>query len=281
MKAKELYKLLDEKFIVDGLHDVWYRFMDGLEDYICDSFKQTDMGLMCDFTEEIGVVYTAVFPSTKVMHDILKEGTRNALLFVHHACDWDSRFAIPFVHMSPQLLDQLKERNISIYCIHVPLDNYNVYSTGNSFTEALGLEVESKFAEYRGAQCGVIGRTPSNSLDDLTLQIEKIVDHKAVVYQYGEKTIVDCRVAVVTGGGNDPSMLQEALDKGVNTYVTGVTNPAMTAKAHEFAKKNKINIIGATHYSTEKFACIKMVDFFKELGLQSIFVEETPVLEDM
>ena len=281
MKAKELYKLLDERFIVEGLYDVWYRFMSDLDDYICDNFKKTDMGLMCDFTDEINTVYTAVFPSDKVMNDILNDSAENAMLFVHHACDWDSRNPIPFIHMNPLLLDKFRERNISIYCIHVPLDNYSVYSTGNSFAESLNLRVEGKFGDYRGSKCGVICKSTFTNIVDLKNQIEKAVNHEAAIYHYGEDRIKDSKVAIITGGGNDSMMLQAVLDNGINTYITGVTNSTMTAKAHQFAKENYINIIGATHYSTEKFACMKMVDFFEKVGLKSFYVEDNAVLEDM
>lgn len=281
MKAKELYKLLDDKFIVAGLYDVWYKYMTVLDDYLCDNFKETDMGLMCDFADQIDTVYTAVFPSDKVMNEILNEGATNAMLFVHHACDWDSRNTVPFIHINTLLLDKFRERNISIYVIHVPLDNYSEYSTGNSFAESLDLKVESKFGDYRGSKCGVVCKTDIASVEDLKNLIEKVVCHEATIYPYGEDRITNSRVAIITGGGNDSQMLQEVVDKGVNTYVTGVTNLTMTSKAHQFAKENNINLIGATHYSTEKFACIKMVDFFKKIGIRSFYIEDNAVLEDM
>ena len=281
MKAKELYELLDDRFIVEGLYDVWYKFMDGLDDYIYDNFKKTDMGLMCDFTDEIDTVYTAVFPSNKVMNDILNDGAKNSMLFLHHAFDWDSRNSTPFSQISTQLLSKFKERKISIYVIHVPLDNYSEYSTGNSFAESLDLIVENKFGEYRGSKCGVICKTNLTSVDDLKDLVEKVVNHKVEIYHYGEDEILDSRVAIITGGGNDSKMLKEAIDNGANTYITGVTNLSITEKGHQFAKQNNINIIGATHYSTEKSACIKMVDFFKKVGLQSFYVEDNAVLEDM
>ena len=36
-----------------------------------------------------------------------------------------------------------------------------------------------------------------------------------------------------------------------------------------------------THYSTEKFACIALCDYFEELGLNCEFIEDNPVLEDI
>ena len=50
---------------------------------------------------------------------------------------------------------------------------------------------------------------------------------------------------------------------------------------HRIAENSKINVIGATHYSTEKFACISMVDYFKTLGLESEFLHGEYYLQDL
>lgn len=69
---------------------------------------------------------------------------------------------------------------------------------------------------------------------------------------------------------------------GINTFITGITLlNDYSRKTHDAAKKNGINIIGATHYSTEKFACMALCDYFKTLGLKCQFIEDKPVMEDM
>jgi putative NIF3 family GTP cyclohydrolase 1 type 2 len=50
---------------------------------------------------------------------------------------------------------------------------------------------------------------------------------------------------------------------------------------HRIAKENKINLLGATHYSTEKFACMAIVEYFAELGIEAEFIEGTPCMEDL
>ena len=86
----------------------------------------------------------------------------------------------------------------------------------------------------------------------------------------------------VAGDGNDVDMLEEITQAGVNTFVTGITvKNNHSKKAHEFAEKYRINILGGTHYSTERFACISMVDYFKKMGLPSEFIEDKPVMEDI
>ena len=54
-------------------------------------------------------------------------------------------------------------------------------------------------------------------------------------------------------------ILEEISELGINTFVTGITvlSPR-TQEAHGFAKENRINVLGGTHYSTEKFACMEM-----------------------
>jgi len=84
MLAKELYARLDSDFIKPEITDDWYRYMTELEPFICDNFKKRDMGLVCDFTETIDRVYTAVFPSEKVLHKVL-ENAGKAMLFLYHA----------------------------------------------------------------------------------------------------------------------------------------------------------------------------------------------------
>ena len=66
----------------------------------------------------------------------------------------------------------------------------------------------------------------------------------------------------------------------MNVFVSGITVKNDYSKAaHEFAQAHKINILGGTHYSTEKFACIAMMDYFKKLGLPAKFIADEPVVE--
>jgi hypothetical protein len=41
-------------------------------------------------------------------------------------------------------------------------------------------------------------------------------------------------------------------------------------------------LLGGTHYSTEKFACQAMCDYFGKIGIISTeFILDTPMLEDL
>ena len=282
MDAEELYAKLEE-FITPEMSDDWYESMDSIKDFISEDYKKRSMGLVCDFAKQINKVYTAVFPSDKVMQKILYDNVEEAMLFVHHPATWDIREAPNvFIQMDRELLEQFKNRRISIYNLHVPLDNYGNYSTSVSLTKALNIEPEKAFAPYYGALCGVFGKTKLNNVQELKKVFENAVGHEVSLYNYGTNEIKDNYVAIVAGGGNDKEILEEIEKQGINTFITGIAAKNNHSKeAHEFAEQNKINILGGTHYSTETFACIAMVEYFKKLGLNAEFISDKPVMEDM
>lgn len=282
MKATQLYQHLERDFITSLMNDKWAQYMNSIANFLSENFKKRSMGLVCNFTTEINKVYTAVFPSRDVMQKILNDGTQDAMLFVHHPSIWDIRKAPEvFQQMDRELLQQFKDRRISIYNLHVPLDNFGKYSTSVTLAKELGIKPEKSFAPYFGALAGVFGKIDAVTVQGLRKRFEKAVGHKVSLYNYGNNKIKEGTVAVVAGGGLDES-IEEIAQNNVNILITGITvKNEHSKKAHEFAEKHRINILGGTHYSTEKFACISMVDYFEKVGLPSEFVEDKPVMEDM
>jgi putative NIF3 family GTP cyclohydrolase 1 type 2 len=260
--------------------------MDFDKDYISENFHQRFMGILADNTEEIEKVYTAVFINEKVMAEILKLKEKNVLLFTHHPVGWKIISGqSPFINPDRELLARLKENQISIYTLHTPLDRNGEYSTSVNFMNALEVTPEGEFAEYFGFLSGTYGKTNCKTISEIAEKFRKTIDHEVKVWQYGTEEIKDEKVAFVAGGGNDPEILEEVAKLGINTMLTGVTFPnpdyQPSILGHETAKKYEINLIGGTHYSTEKFACIKMLEYFKNLGLPAKFLEDDPDMGDL
>ncbi|OGI35593.1 MAG: hypothetical protein A2259_00510 [Candidatus Moranbacteria bacterium RIFOXYA2_FULL_43_15] len=285
MNAKELYKKLEADFELRKCRDDWDN-IDFNADFVTENFRKRYMGVLVDNTNEINKVYTAVFPSEKVMREILERNEKDILLFTHHPIDWKIREGqSPFVNLNTDLLQKFKKNRISIYTLHTPLDRNGEYSTSVNFMKALDMEQEGEFAEYFGFLSGVVGRTDCKNISEMAEKFEKTIGHKVKIWNYGENEIKDGKVALVAGGGNDPEILSEVAKLGINTFLTGVTYPnpdyEPSVQAHKVAKENKIDMIGGTHYSTEKFACIKAIDYFEKFGVQSEFLEDDPDMGDL
>ena len=283
MKSIELYNHLERDFISKELRDDWARYMGEVEEYLCFNFKERSMGLVCDFANEIKKVYSAVFPTEEIMQKIIDDGAKDAMLFVHHPCIWDIRKAPQeFYQMKRTLLEKFKDNRISIYNLHVPLDNFSDYSTSKTLADVLDIKIEKPFMEYRGALCGVIGETRCKNMEELHNNFSNVLGHNTSFYLYGDNNIKDGRIAIVAGGGNNKETLAEMIENNVNVLITGISaNNEDYLEVHKLEQKNSINVLGGTHYSTEKFACQKMCMYFEKLGLACSFIKGEPVYEDM
>ena len=284
MKATDLYARLEKDFVKPGMAEDWFTYMDEIKEYVCSNFKKRSIGLVCDFTEEVNKVYTAVFPSDRVMDKILNDGETDAMLFVHHAADWDlsKNPDKAFYQMNPALLEKLRARNISVFNFHYPLDNFSEYSTSKTLADALGITIKKQFAEVSGAICGVIGTTNCKNIHELNEKYSLAVGHKTKLYRYGSDEIFNNTVGICAGGGNDPAVVKELIENNINVLVSGLScNNKYSSEAHKLEQENKINLLGGTHYSSEKFACIAMCGYFRKLGLDSEFVSDIPCLEDL
>lgn len=283
MNAEELYHRMDTDFVLPNMTDEWAVFMDPISDFLCASFKANSIGLVCDFSPEILEVRTAVFPSEKVMGKMLDDGLRRSLLFLHHPSIWDLRKAPRvFTLMERDLLARFKERQISIFAYHVPLDHFGRYSTGVTLSNALGITKQTAFSPYCGGLAGVVGETQDTELSALQKRLENAVGHRTRLYPYGDPAIKGNKVAVVAGGENSLGVLQDLVEQDVNCFVTGVSVlNDFTKDAHAFAREHGINILGGTHYSTEAFACQSMTGYFETLGLPARFIEGEAMMEDL
>ncbi len=281
MKAKILYDRLENDFIFSELSDVWAKYMVPVYDFLSENFKVRSMGLVCDFAEEITKVYSAVFPTDEVLKQIIDSGTTDAMLFLHHPSIWDIRSNPTFKQMNPLLVKKLQERRVSIYNLHVPLDNYSDYSTSKTLADALNIEFVKPFAQYRGGLAGIIGKTKCKTVEELNTIFSKAVGHSTKLYFYGD-SIIDGNIGIVAGGGNTMETVTELLDNNVKVLISGITvNNDISSEAHRCEKVNRINVLGGTHYSTEKFACIKICSYFESLDLESEYMHGEPILEDM
>ena len=166
--------------------------------------------------------------------------------------------------------------------MNVPPDNYSEYSTSTTLAKVVGLKDLIPFYEYYGSLAAVSGKTEFTTINELKDRFSAEMGHRTSIYKYGSVEIEDGKVAVAAGGGNIPDLLEEIATEGVNTFVTGVTIKNInTQPAHDYAEQNGINILGGTHYSTEKPACQAMCGYFKKIGLPAEFIEGEPTLEDL
>ncbi|MCL2768315.1 MAG: Nif3-like dinuclear metal center hexameric protein [Synergistaceae bacterium] len=284
MRATELYDRLNADFIKEGIKDVdWANRMPHLHKYLFPEFMQNGgMGLMCDFTNEVGKVYTTVFLSDRVLARLLSDDVSDAVLFSHHPTNWDLKDRNGNYAATEEYIAKLKERNISIYVLHHPLDNFGKFSTCGTLADKLKMRIEEPAFLYFGAYCGIVGTLDCKTTGELHDHYSQTVGHKTSLYQYGDERLKGEKIALCPGGGNDMFVVNEMTERNIGTLITGVTIVNdHSRETHEFEKANRINVLGGTHYSTEKYAPMEMCKYFNSLGLPSEFIEDEPDLFDL
>jgi len=284
MTLRSVYDKLSDDFIKEGIRDVdWADDMPELAQYINPAFKHNGgMGLMCGFATEITRAFTSVFLSERVLTALIESGARDAILLSHHPTSWDLRRGKVMCAPDETHIAALKERGISVYILHHPLDNYGPYSTCLTLAERLGISVEKPAFMYYGALCGLIGTTDCKTIGELREQCTLVMGHEVGLHAYGGDGIPGGRVAVCAGGGNDMDVAAEMINEGVRTLITGVTIVNdHTREVHAYERANRVNVLGCTHYSTEKFAMMAMCGYFDGMGLPCIFMEDEPDLYDL
>jgi putative NIF3 family GTP cyclohydrolase 1 type 2 len=284
LEAEEIVTRLDKEFEINKIQEEeWGLF--NLGEYVTESFRNTRKGLVLDFASEIDSVYTAVFPSEVVLDQMFKADVTDALLFTHHPMIWDTAHeGYPFRNIPPKYVEEMRERRISYYAIHLPLDRNGTYSTGMSLARGIDIKPTGEFAEFNDILVGIIGTTECKSIRELARKVENAVGHDVKLWEYGTTEMPNQKVAVVGGGGNYPQIAEELGALEIRTYITGVTMQVPSYEPslifHDICKEQGINVIAATHYSTERFACIAILDFFEQLGLPSRFLEDKPSFTD-
>ncbi|MDP4145480.1 MAG: Nif3-like dinuclear metal center hexameric protein [Bacillota bacterium] len=282
MNAYELYNLLEKDFELNTCTDSWNM---KFSEYITDDFKNKSMGLVLDNTSTVNKVYTAVFPTYEILDKILSSGEKDILLFTHHPKVWDITKIPAFIDISEDYLKELKNNQISMYTLHTPLDKCGPFSTSVNLAKQLDIKIEEQFCKDGGVDIGVIGTTNLTRVDQLHMKVRDTLGHQVRLFRYGDNKIKQSKVALIAGGGNIPGILLELHVKGINTFLTGVTRIEEkfepSVEFHKIAKKLEINVIGGTHYSTEKYACIEVVKYLKNLGIEAEFTEGIYDLEDL
>jgi putative NIF3 family GTP cyclohydrolase 1 type 2 len=283
MKLLEIANRLDTEFdfLSNPENLLEWAITEENEPFIWSDFLSRKTGLMTANSSEINKVYTAVFISENVVNRVAKES--NCLILTHHNFDYyeDERGLLP---IRAQLFRQLKETGNSIYVAHAPLDTHKVYGTSVSLSELCGVKVDKLFFDYFGSPVGVIGHIDPRDLHGFAEHVRHCLSRPYVTV-IGNTDKVE-KVAVVGGGGDLPEVLQDAFEFGCDTLLTGTVEHRWAIpivqegnkKFHELNKALKLNLIGGTHYATERPAMMKVVELIRNYGVECNYCEDQELL---
>jgi dinuclear metal center YbgI/SA1388 family protein len=236
-----------------------------LNDYLCVKEISDDSlnGLQVENSGEVHKIALSVDVSLAAIEEA--KVNRADLLLVHHGLFWSK--SIPVTGTMYQRMKKLIESDMALYAVHLPLDLHPEVGNNVQIQHILGWPISGEFGDYHGT---IIGRAirfkKSRSRNAIVQTIREKLKCDPLVWAFGPDTIQ--YVGYVSGGA--VSMLEQAVEAGMDTYITGEPKHSF----YWIAKEAGINVIFAGHYATETLGVKALGRLIGEkFGLETEFLD--------
>jgi dinuclear metal center YbgI/SA1388 family protein len=232
-KLKEVVKFLDEEL---GIKDV--------ED-------SSNNGLQVQGKEEVKKIAFAV----DACMEVFKKAKDFDMVIVHHGISWGDSLKY-ITGLNYKRVKFLIDNYISLYAAHLPLDKHPKHGNNAEFCRIFNLKHLRGFGDYHGQIIGFAGEEDT-SLNDFVKEIEKNLNTKCIVFDFGKKQIK--KIAVVSGNGGG-EITRQAISNDFDCLVTGEAGHS----SYVTARDSKVNIIIAGHYATETLGVKALMKILKD-----------------
>lgn len=220
-------------------------------------------GLMIKGWEEVNTIFLSVFPSEEVLEKFIKKSQTGDLLFLHHPIfmsSWDPRWSAWtfFQPINPETLKKIKDKQLSIYSCHAPLDTNNSIGTGVAIVEALWGKIIKEFFPFANGFAWKICEIAPISTQALIKKCEKIFGIPYCDIGWVEKENI-IKVGIVPWSWDNVAYMKEAEELGVDCYISWeILNHVDTDRwrtklqeVKEFGKTTTLSLIGVSHAASE------------------------------
>ncbi len=218
-------------------------------------------GLQVGGNHEVGKVALAVDASLETF----KKAVDSDLLIVHHGLYWGK--PLPIVDGMYERIKFLIENDIALYAVHLPLDLHPELGNNAQGLKLLGLEPVAEFGNYHGINIGFEFDLGSKlNVTDFKKLFDERLETDSILWEFGPERIK--RGAFVSGDAI--SLLPEAIEKGLDIYITGEPRHSYYWQAYEA----RINVLFGGHYRTETLGVRALGKHLNEkFGLKIHFIE--------
>jgi dinuclear metal center YbgI/SA1388 family protein len=188
------------------------------------------------------------------------------LIVVHHGHFWHTQNP-SIVRWAKQRIEILSKHQTSLYACHLPLDRHRIVGNNAQILRLLGANISRAFLLQEDKNIGWIGTIKrAVSLKQIEHKLNTKLDTNCIVLPFGKERVKT--VAVCSGGGGYGGFY-EALNSGVDLYITGDT-----IEVYYSAKDSRMNVIFAGHHATETIGLKALAEVVKQkFRIQCTFID--------
>jgi dinuclear metal center YbgI/SA1388 family protein len=222
-------------------------------------------GLQVPGGDEVERIVTGVSAQRALFERAVAE--RAQLVLVHHGLFWD----FDATGLTPVLAERLRplfKHDIALAAYHLPLDAHPEVGNNAILAERLGCERHEPFGTYRGRPIGRAGTFAGDGIAaaDLFARVREVTAQEPTVFDAGPERVR--RIGIVSGSG--ASSLPEAIEDGLDAFLTGEPREHVMAEAREAG----IHFVAAGHYATETFGVRALGDWLADrFAIEHVWVD--------
>ena len=229
------------------------------EPRFCERFN----GLMMRGGETVQSVFCSVSPNEHVLDVFLREALEGDLLFLHHPLDIEcgdpqGPLGRGFLPVAETHLQAIRDRRLSVYACHAPMDIHPELGTTAAILGAFGGRAEGGLWSYGDGGSGAVCVIDATSTTDLMRRSQQLFEIPYVDFAGRMHQRVE-RLAVVAGAGYKVDVMKDAEARGAQVYLSGeifdrIDNAYSRRLFHdvqEFALQTTMSLIGVSHASSE------------------------------
>lgn len=197
-------------------------------------------GLQFEGKENVKKICVAVDSGAEVFE--AAAAAKADMIIVHHGLFWKKNN--PSINgVMKKRMNILFKNDISFYVSHLPLDIHPIVGNNIELLKIMKAKKSGTFVDD-GSFKSYVGKFEKPvSIDTIVSKLCKELNTECKVLPFGKDKVKS--VGVLTGAGNRAS-IEEAVDLGLDLYVTGEENDV-----YQYVKDAGINVIFAGHNATE------------------------------
>jgi dinuclear metal center YbgI/SA1388 family protein len=222
-------------------------------------------GLQVPGAQQVETVVTGV----SAQRELFEQATEHEaqLVIAHHGILWDFE---PHRIGTAQAtrLRLLLANDVALAAYHLPLDAHPEHGNNALLARALGAASRTPAFDFKGRPIGAIARFEGEGLraDELWTRIARATDRTPLVFDAGPERVRTLGIV----SGSAANSLQEAIDLGLDAFLTGEPKEHVMAQARE----NGIHFVAAGHYATETFGVRRLGELVEQrFGVRHVFVD--------
>ncbi len=221
-------------------------------------------GLQVPGAEEVRTVATGVSAHLELFERAAEAGAQ--LVLCHHGIFWQGD-PLALDHRRAARLRALFDAGLSLAAYHLPLDAHPEVGNNALICDRLGARRAEPLGEHKRRSIGWVGRyhEPVPAAEFLD-RCAAAFGRAPLAFAEGPDTVGS--VGVISGGA--AKYLGEAIDRGLDAFVTGEPSEPGMADAREAG----IHFVAAGHYASETFGVRRLGDLLADrFGVEHRFIE--------